>query len=84
MIPSQNEMFQLVLSAVASLPQFTRRQVKQIVAEKLHLTEQEKNEKTSSGALVYESRASWAVSWLNHAAYIERTKRATYMFRTFC
>jgi len=45
MIPSQNEMFQLVLSAVASLPQFTRRQVKQIVAEKLHLTEQEKMRK---------------------------------------
>ena len=78
MIPTQNEMFQLVLKLVKDLPEFTRGQVKQLVCEKLKLTNQEQNEKTSSGVPVFESRAGWSVSWLCDANYIERIKRATY------
>ena len=78
MIPTQNEMFQIVLKLVKNLPEFTRGQAKQLVCEHLNLTEQEQNEKTSSGAPVFESRVGWSVSWLSDANYIERIRRATY------
>ena len=78
MIPTQNEMFKLVLQLVQDLPEFTRRQAKELVCDSLRLSDIEKNEKTSSGVAVYESRAGWSVSWLNDANYIERIRRATY------
>ena len=78
MIPTQNEMFQLVLKLVKDLPEFTRSQAKQLVCEHLKLTDQEQNEKTSSGVPVFESRVGWSVSWLSDANYIDRIKRATY------
>ena len=78
MIPTQNEMFQLVLKLVKDLPEFNRSQAKQLVCEHLKLTDQEQNEKTSSGVPVFESRVGWSVSWLSDANYIDRIKRATY------
>ena len=78
MILTQNEMFQLVLNLVKDLPEFTRGQAKQLVRDYLKLTDQEKNEKTSSNVPVFESRTGWAVSWLSDANYIERIRRATY------
>ena len=77
-IPTQNEMFYIVLRLVKNLPEFTRRQVKHLVCDELHLTEEDQNEKTEGGALVYESRASWAVSWLSDANYVEKIRRAKY------
>lgn len=78
-IPSQTEMFQFVLETMSGYPQFSRRQASNAVCEKLNLSIEEQNQKTGSGAAVYESRTGWAVTWLYAAGYIERIKRGTYV-----
>lgn len=77
-IPTQSEMFYVVLKIVKDLPVFTRRGVKQLVCDELHLTDDEQKEKTDGGALIFESRTGWAVSWLSDANYVERIGRARY------
>jgi len=77
-IPSQSEMFYIVLELVKDLPSFTRGKAKEIVVESLKLSEAEQNEKTSSGVPIYGSRVGWAVSWLSDANYVERISYGTY------
>lgn len=77
-IPSQTEMFKFVLETMADYPQFSRREAKNAVCEKLNLSAEEQGQKTSSGVPIYESRAGWAVTWLYDARYIARVGRGTY------
>ena len=77
-ILSQSEMFPFVLSLVEDLPEFTRRQVKLLVCDRLQLSEEEQDETTDTGIRIYESRAGWAVSALSMAGYIEQIARSTY------
>lgn len=77
-IPSQTEMFKIVLQVMADKNQMTRRQAKAEVRERLHLSENDLEEKTSSGVRVYESRVGWAMSWLSDATYITRISRGLY------
>ncbi|MCM1538135.1 MAG: restriction endonuclease [bacterium] len=78
-VPSQTEMFQIVLKIMSEYPQFSRRQAKNAVCDKLRLSVEEQNQNTSSGVPIYESRTGWAVSWLCDAGYIERVRRGTYV-----
>lgn len=77
-IPSQTEMYKCVLESVRDLGEFSRKDAKNYIADRLNLTDAERTEETSSGALVYGSRIGWAISWLTRVGYIERTKKATY------
>lgn len=77
-IPSQSEMFYILLKLVKDLPEFSRGSAKELVCDHLSLSVPEQNETTSSGARIYESRAGWSVSWLFDAGYIERTGRSKY------
>lgn len=77
-IPSQTEMFQLVLETMSEHPQFTRLQAKSAICEKLNLSDEEQYQKTGSGIPIYESRTGWAVTWLYAAGYIDRVGRGTY------
>lgn len=77
-IPSQTEMFQYVLETMAGYTEFSRSQAKEVVCRSLGLTTEEQMQKTSSGALVYESRTGWAVSWLCAAGFVNRVRRGTY------
>jgi len=77
-IPSQTEMFKVVLQIMADKQQLSRRQCKAEVRERLNLTEADVEEKTSSGVRVYESRVGWAMSWLSDATYITRINRGVY------
>lgn len=77
-IPSQTEMFKIVLQVMNDKGQLTRRQAKAEVCDRLHLSENDIEEKTSSGVPVYESRVGWAMSWLSDATYIVRIKRGLY------
>lgn len=77
-IPTQTEMFQFVLTTMSGHAQFTRGQAKNAVCESLNLSAEEQNQRTSSGAPIYESRTSWAISWLSAAGYIKRISQGTY------
>lgn len=80
-IPSQTEMFKYVLETMSdcNYPQFSRRQAKSAVCERLDLSAEEQSQVTSSGIPIYESRTGWAVSWLCAADYIARVSRGTYV-----
>lgn len=78
-IPSQTEMYKFVLETVAEYPQFSRRQAKDAVCQKLNLSAEERSQKTSSEVPIYESRTGWAVSWLCDAGYIARVGRGMYV-----
>ncbi len=78
-ILSQTEMFKFVLEIMSGYPKFSRRQAKSAVCEKLNLSDEEQNQKTSSEIPIYESRTGWAVSWLCDAGYIDRVSRGTYV-----
>ena len=74
MIPTQNEMFQLVLKLVEDLPEFTRGQAKQLVCEHLKLTNQEQNEKTNGTSdLVYSGE--WNLVYPGNIKYIKNGVR---------
>ena len=77
-IPSQSEMFYVLLKLVRDLPEFSRGSAKELVCDHLSLSASEQNETTSSGARIYESRVGWSVSWLFAAGYVERIGRAKY------
>ena len=78
-IPTQTEMFKFVLEIMSGYTQFSRRQAKNVVCEKLNLSDEEQKQKTSSEVPIYESRTGWAVSWLCDAGYIARVSRGTYV-----
>lgn len=78
-IPSQTEMFKFVLETMSDYSQFSRRQAKSKVCERLDLSAEEQSQITSSGVPIYESRTGWAVSWLCAADYIARVSRGTYV-----
>lgn len=80
-IPSQTVMLQIVLKTMAEYSQFSRRQAIDAVCEVLHLSVEEQNQTTSSGAAIYESRTGWAISWLYAAGYVARVKREYTLLR---
>ena len=77
-IPSQAEMFQFALQQMKPGAEYSRRQIKDLVRDALGLSPEEQRERTGSGVLLYESRAGWAVSRLNDAGYVDRTRRGVY------
>lgn len=58
-IPAQSEMFQVVLKQSINMDVFSRKQMRQSLIDVLHLTDEEQEEKTSSGVAVYRSRSGW-------------------------
>lgn len=77
-IPSQTGMFSFVLSLFDDGQQYTRKEMANKAAERLDLTAQEREAKTSSGKPVYESRVAWAISYLSRANLLLRVKRGVY------
>lgn len=77
-IPSQTDMFGVVLGLMQDGKERSRKAVNTDVAEMLSLTDEERDEQTSSGKRVYESRAGWSVSYLNRAQLLDRVSRGVY------
>lgn len=78
-IPTQTEMYGIVLGLMNDGGEYTRRSMKQKVLSYLDLTAEETLQKTDSGVLVYESRVGWAISYLSRAQLISRTNRGVYV-----
>ena len=78
-IPTQTEMYGIVLGLMNDGGEYTRRSMKQKVLSYLDLTAEETLQKTDSGVLVYESRVGWAISKLSRAQLISRMNRGVYV-----
>lgn len=78
MLPSQTDTFLPVLEFFATVDTATRKDAKEAIANRFKLTAEESEERTPSGVRAYESRASWAVSYLSTAGFLERVSRGVY------
>ena len=67
-----------VLEFFGTVEQAGRIQAKAYVAQACKLTDAERQQVTSTGVPVYQSRAGWAVSYLSSAGYLERVSRGVY------
>lgn len=77
-IPTQTEMFPIVLKLMGDGKERSRRLAKDEIKETLGLSEDECEKRTSSGVRVYESRVGWAVSYLMRAGMLENVSRGVY------
>lgn len=77
-IPTQADMNRVVLELMQDGEQRSRAQVRDAVAQLLKLTEDEREEMTSSGKPVYASRSDWTVSYLDRAQLLDRISRGVY------
>ena len=77
-VPSQSDMFRVTLGTMLDGKQHRNKEVKSIVLEGLSLSSDEKEETTSSGVEVWDSRVGWAISYLERAGMIKRINRGVY------
>ena len=77
-IPTQTDMFGIVLSYLDDGLTRSRPETVELVKNNLGLTPEECSYKTSSGKPVYESRINWSLSYLARAQLIDRVSRGYY------
>lgn len=77
-IPTQSEMFGVVLRVMGDGIDRGWRDVQDDVARETGLTQQEMEESTPSGVATYKSRADWGVSHLHRAGLVDRISRGVY------
>lgn len=77
-IPTQTDMNYVVLELMQDGETRSRARVRDDVAERLGLSEEEREEMTSSGKPVYASRTDWTVSYLDRAQLLDRVSRGVY------
>lgn len=77
-IPSQTDMFEVVLGVMQDGEARSRKEIKDAVREALQLTKEECAYKTDSGKPVYESRTGWGISYLSRARLVDRVSRGVY------
>lgn len=77
-IPTQTEMFSVVLEVMQDGKTRAIKEIKQTVKDHLTLTQEECNQKTDSGVPVHESRTGWSITYLNRAGMLTRVSRGVY------
>lgn len=77
-IPSQTDMFRIVLDLFADGREYTNRAVRDKARRLLDLTEEDIEQTTSSGIPTYESRTNWGITYLARAGLINRVSRGTH------
>ena len=77
-IPTQADMHRIVLELMQDGKKRSRAEIREDVAAKLKLTDDEKAVMTSSGKPAYASRADWTVSYLDRAQLLDRVSRGVY------
>lgn len=79
MIPSlESFLFPVLLEVANSKGGIKRKEICERVAEKFNLTEEDKEQRTSSGAHLYLVRPNWCISYLSQASYIRAISRGIY------
>lgn len=75
-IPTQSEMFFIVLRLFGQGQEWRRKDMKALVASTLCLSEEDRETRTNSGIPVFESRTGWAISNLAAAGFLEKGSAA--------
>lgn len=82
-IPTQTEMFLVVLKLMQDGKMRRRIEVVHDICEMLNLTDREQALVTPSGVPVYRSRVGWSVSYLARAGMLAKVKQAVYQITDF-
>ncbi len=79
-IPKYNQMYKLFLEAIKDGSTYTIKQVKDIIAKKLSITDAERLELLPSGLQsVFDNRIGWTRTYLKKAELIDSPARATFV-----
>ena len=74
-LPKYDEFYRLVLNALQDGKSHSMKEVRNSIAQTLHLTEQDLSETLSNGSSVYAGRAGWAKTYLKKAEMIDSPQR---------
>ena len=75
MIPKYNEMYKEVLETIKNQKEYTTKEYREIVANKLNISIEERKKTLESGGNVYNTTLNWTVVYLKKAKLLETTKR---------
>ena len=75
MIPKYNEMYKEVLETIKNQKEYTTKEYREIVANKLNISIGERKKTLESGGNVYNTTLNWTVVYLKKAKLLEATKR---------
>lgn len=74
-LPKYGEFYRLVLNALQDGKSHSMKEVRNSIAQALHLTEQDLSETLSNGSSVYAGRIGWAKTYLKKAEMIDSPQR---------
>lgn len=74
-LPKYDEFYRLVLNALQDGKSHSMKEVRNSIAQALHLTEQDLSETLSNGSSVYAGRIGWAKTYLKKAEMIDSPQR---------
>lgn len=74
-LPKYDEFYRLVLNALQDGKSHSMKEVRNSIAQTLHLTEQDLSETLSNGSSVYAGRVGWAKTYLKKAEMIDFPQR---------
>ena len=77
-IPTQTEMFPVVLEVMSDGESRSNREIRDAVAEHLNLSPDELDLKTRSGEPIHASRSGWGIQYLQRAQLLDRVQRGVY------
>ena len=75
MIPKYNEMYKEVLEAIKNQKEYTTKEYKEIIANKLNISIEERKKISESGGNIYNTALSWTIFYLKKAKLIEKIQR---------
>lgn len=75
MIPKYNEMYKEVLEAIKNQKEYKTKEYKEIVANRLNISIEERKKTSESGGNIYNTTLSWTIFYLKKAKLIEKVQR---------
>ena len=75
MIPRYNEMYKELLNSIIDRKEYKFKEIKDKVATILNISDEERQEKLSSGSKKFDYRLNWTCTYLKRAKLVENTER---------
>lgn len=75
MIPKYNELYKEVLEAIEDQKEYKTKEYKEIVANRLNISIEERKKTSESGGNIYNTTLSWTIFYLKKAKLIEKVQR---------
>lgn len=74
-LPKYNDLYRALLTVLQDGQQHSMKEIRNSIAQTLHLTEEDISETLSNGSTVYAGRVGWAKTYLKKAEMIESSQR---------